>query len=42
MLLDIAHSFIAADFFLVAIGLLRMRLSPAARALFRVGKRISG
>jgi hypothetical protein len=42
MLLDIARSFIAAGFFLVAIGLLRARLSPAAHAVFRIGKRIGG
>jgi len=40
MLLQTARYFIAAGFFLVAIGLLRAQLGPAAHAVFRIGKRI--
>jgi hypothetical protein len=42
MLLQTARLYTAAGFFLVAIGLLRARLSPAAHAVYRIGKRIGG
>jgi hypothetical protein len=42
MLLDIARQYTAAGFFLVAIGLLRARLIPAAYTMARIGKRIGG
>jgi len=42
MLLQTVRLYIAAGFFLIAIGLLRARLSPWAHAVFRIGKRIGG
>jgi hypothetical protein len=41
MLLDIARSFIAMAFLLVAIALLWARFSPWAHTMARIGKRIS-
>jgi hypothetical protein len=42
LLLQTVRLYIAAGFFLVAIGLLRARLGPWAHSLYRTGKRIGG
>jgi hypothetical protein len=42
MLVEIARCYVAAGFFLVAIGLLWARLSLWAHAVYRIGKRIGG
>ena len=42
ILIQIARAFIAVAFFTIAIGLLRVRLIPAAHTMARIGKRIGG